>query len=110
MPRSGCSALHRVKSILKKRKNTHYSLFEIVSSLFFHLNPVGFTTNMLTNIPDLCMSSLTTRELLKLPLSFISKENDVIRKNWVLSEDEGAFLATIKSYRGEPRYFRTRNC
>ena len=81
MPRSDCSALHGVKSIFKKRKNTHYSLFQIVSSLFFHLNPVGFTTNMLTNIPDLSMASLTTRELLKLPLSFISKENDVIRKN-----------------------------
>ena len=42
------------------------------------------------------MSSLTTRELPKLPLSFISGENDVIPKNWVLTEDEGAFLATIK--------------
>ena len=49
---------------------------------------------MLTNIPDLSMSSLTTRELLKLPLSFISEENDMIPKNWVLTEDEGAFLAT----------------
>ena len=29
-------------------------------------------------------------------LSFISEEHDVVPKNWVLTEDERAFLATIK--------------
>ena len=42
------------------------------------------------------MSPFTTHELPKLPLSFISEEHDVVPKNWVLTEDERAFLATIK--------------
>ena len=40
--------------------------------------------------------SPTTHELPKLPLSFISEKHDVIPKRWVLTEDERAFLATIK--------------
>ena len=42
------------------------------------------------------MSSFTIHELPKLSLSFISEEHDVVPKNWVLTEDERAFLATIK--------------
>ena len=70
--------------------------FQICSPLSFHLNPVGFTTNIITNIPELSMSPFTTHELPKLPLRFISEEHDVVPKNWVLTEDERAFLATIK--------------
>ena len=29
-------------------------------------------------------------------MSFISEEDDIVPKNWVLTEDERAFLATIK--------------
>ena len=71
--------------------------FQICSPLSFHLNPVGFTTNIITNIPELSMSPFTTHELPKLPLSFISEEHDVVPKNWVLTEDERAFLATIQA-------------
>ena len=78
-----------------KKVNTRYGMFQIGSPLSFHLNPVGFTINIITNIPELSMSSFTTHELPKLPLRFIS-ENDVVSKNWVLTEDERAFLATIK--------------
>ena len=44
------------------------------------------------------MSLSTIHELPKLPLSFISDKHDVpnVPKNWVLTEDERAFLATIK--------------
>ena len=42
------------------------------------------------------MSPFTLYELPKLPLSFISEENDVVPKNWVLSENERTFLATLK--------------
>ena len=79
-----------------KKENTRYGMFQIGSPLSFHLNPVGFTTNIITNIPELSMSPFTTHELPKLPLSFISEEHDVVPKNWVLTEDERAFLATIK--------------
>ena len=71
-------------------------MFQIGSPLSFHLNPVGFTTNIITNIPELSMSPCTTHELPKLPVSFISEEHDNIPKNWVLTEDERAFLATIQ--------------
>ena len=50
-----------------KKVNTRYGIFQIGSPLFFHLNPVGFTTNIITNIPELCMSPFTTHELPKLP-------------------------------------------
>ena len=55
-------------------------MFQIGSPLSFHLNPVGFTTNSITNIPELSMSSFTTHELPKLPLSFIIEENNVVPK------------------------------
>ena len=42
------------------------------------------------------MSPFTTHELPKLPLSFISEEHDVVSKNWVLAEDERAFLVTVQ--------------
>ena len=42
------------------------------------------------------MSPFTTYEFPKLPLSFISEENHVVPKNVVLTEDERAFLPTIK--------------
>ena len=78
-----------------KKENTRYGIFQIGSPLSFYLNPVGFTINIITNIPELSMSSFTTHELPKLPLRFISEEN-VVPKNWVLTEDERAFLTTIK--------------
>ena len=80
----------------EKKVNTRYGMFQIASTLSFRLNPVGFTTNIITNISELSMSRFTTHELPKLPLSFISEENDVVPKNWVLTKDERAFLATIK--------------
>ena len=71
-------------------------MFQVGSPLSFHLNPVGFTTNITTNIPELSMSPFTTLELPKLPLSFISEEHDNIPRNWVLTEDERASLATVQ--------------
>ena len=71
-------------------------MVQIGSPLSFHLNPVEFSTNIITNIPELSMSLFTTHELPKLPLRFINEKNDVVPKNWVLTEDERAFLATIK--------------
>ena len=68
-----------------KKVNTRYGMFQIGSPLSFHLNPVGFTTNIITNIPELSMSPFTTHELPKLPLSFISEEHGVVPKNWVLT-------------------------
>ena len=64
-------------------------MFQIGLPLSSHLI---FTTNIITNIPKPSMSSFTTHEL---PLSFISGEDDVVPENWVLTEDERAFLATI---------------
>ena len=49
-----------------KKVNTRYGMFQIGSPLPFHLNPVGFTTNITTNILELSMSSFTTHELPKL--------------------------------------------
>ena len=59
-----------------KKVNTHYGMFQIGSPLSSHLI---FTTNIITNIPEL--SSFTTHELPKLPLSFISEEDDVVPRN-----------------------------
>ena len=41
------------------------------------------------------MSPFTRHALPKLLLSFISEDHVVVRKNWLLTEDERAFLATI---------------
>ena len=38
-----------------KKVNTCYGMFQIGSPLSFHLNPIGFTTNIITNIPELCL-------------------------------------------------------
>ena len=65
-----------------KKENTRYAIFQVGSPLSFHLNPVGFTINIITNIFELSMSSFTTHELPNLPLRFISEENDVDPKNW----------------------------
>ena len=54
-----------------KKVNTRHGMFQIGSPLSFHLNPVGFTTNIITNIPELSMSPFTTYKLPKLPLRFI---------------------------------------
>ena len=48
-----------------KKVNTRYGMFQIESPLSFHLNPVGFTTNIIANIPKLSMSPFTTHELPK---------------------------------------------
>ena len=76
--------------------NARYGMFQIGSPLSFHLNPVGFTINITTNIPELSISSFTIHEFPKLPLGFISKEHDVVPKNWVLTEDERTFLITMQ--------------
>ena len=51
-----------------KKVNISYGMFQIGSPLSFHLDPVGFATNIMTNIPELSMSRFTTHELPKLPL------------------------------------------
>ena len=70
-------------------------MFQIGLPLSFLLNPVGFTNNIITNIPKLSVSLFTKHELPKLPLSFISEKYDVVPKNLVLTEEERTFLATI---------------
>ena len=50
-----------------KKVNTRHGMSQIGSPLFFHLNSVGFTTIITTNIPELSMSSFTKHELPKLP-------------------------------------------
>ena len=62
------------------RKKIRYGMFQIGSPLSFHLNPVGFTINIITNIPELSMSLFTIHELPKLPLCFINEKN-VVPKN-----------------------------
>ena len=42
------------------------------------------------------MSSFTTHECPKLLLSFIIEKHGVVAKNWVLPEDERAFLSSIQ--------------
>ena len=78
-----------------KKVNTRYGMFQIGSPLSFQLNPVGFTTNVITNIPELSMSP-STHELPKLPLSFISEEHDVVPKNWVSLKMKELFLPLFK--------------
>ena len=63
-----------------KYVNTRYDMFQIGSPLSFHLKPVGFTTNITANTPELSMSSLTTVELPKLTLSFVIEENNIVPK------------------------------
>ena len=63
-------------------------MFQVGSHLSFDVNLVGFTTNIIPNIPEISMSSL--------PLSFTTEKHAVAPKNWVLSEDERAFLSTIQ--------------
>ena len=79
-----------------KKVNTRYGMVQIGSPLSFHLNPVGFATNIITNISELSMSSYTTNESPKLLLSFVSEEHDVFPKDWVLTENERAFVPTIQ--------------
>ena len=43
-----------------KKGNTRYGMFQIGSPLSFHLNPVGFTTNFITIIPELFVSIYDT--------------------------------------------------
>ena len=50
-----------------KKINARYGMFQTGSPLSFRLNPVGFTTIIITNIPELSMSPFTTHELPKLP-------------------------------------------
>ena len=42
-----------------EKVNTRYGMYQIVS-LFFYLNPVRFTTNIIPNTPELATSSFTT--------------------------------------------------
>ena len=53
--------------------------------------------------------SFTTHGSSKSLLSFISEEHDVVPKNWALTEDERAFLATMQITE-ENSCFKTRNC
>ena len=94
----------RLKSVIffasfvlsRKRYDTLWKRFKLVHRYPFTWTLVAFTTNIITNIPELSMSPFTTHELPKLPpLCFISEEHDVFPKNWVLTEDERAFLATV---------------
>ena len=55
-----------------KKVNTSYGMFQIGSPLSFYLDPVGFATNIMINIPELSMSPFTTHELPKLPLPGIA--------------------------------------
>ena len=64
-----------------KKVNTRYGMVQVGSPLSFHLNPVGFATNIITNIPELSMFLYTTNESPKLLLSFISEEHDVFPKD-----------------------------
>ena len=56
------------------------------------------------------MSPFTTYELPKLHLSFINEEHDVVPKNRVLTEDERAFLATIKVTEQNSYVLEQKNC
>ena len=48
-------------------------MFQVGSTLSFDVNLVGFTTNIIPNIPEMSMSSL--------PLSFTTEKHAVAPKN-----------------------------
>lgn len=55
--------------------NTRYGQFLVGSPLSFHLSPVGFCTNILTNITKIEMPNYTIHQFQKLPLYFIKTKN-----------------------------------
>ena len=56
-----------------KKLNKHNGMFQVGSTLSFDVNLVGFTTNIIPNIPEISMSSL--------PLSFTTEKHAVAPKN-----------------------------
>ena len=79
-------------------------MLQIGSPLSFHLNPVGFTTNIITNIRELSIPPFTTHKLPKLHLSFISEEMMFSQRTGFSLKMNELFLPPFKL----PS--RTRNC
>ena len=87
-----------------KKVNTRYGMLQIGSPLSFLLNPVGFTTNIITNIRELSIPPFTTHKLPKLHLSFISEEMMFSQRTGFSLKMNELFLPPFKL----PS--RTRNC
>ena len=78
------SVSNLIVNLSKRDKNTpfvtcvppppRYGMFHIGSPLSFHLNPVGFTTNIITNITKQNTPELTLHEFVSLPLNFIKND------------------------------------
>ena len=62
-----------------KKINTPHGMFDIDSPLSFHLNPVGFTTNIITNINAKHEPVYTTHEFVNLPINIFDKNEIMYR-------------------------------
>ena len=76
--------------------NTPYGMFDVGSPLSFHLNPVDFTTKIVTNIDHIDTPLYTEHDFLNLPFRFINKKNPVIPRHWQLSSDEWSYFDSIR--------------
>lgn len=87
--------------------NTKFGQFVVGSPLSFHLNPVGFTTKVETNINKIKNPLYSEHDYTELPLLFIKDENELVPKDWVNTPTEQNYLNSIKISREKCRLLET---
>ena len=77
-----------------EKLNTPYDIFDCRSPLAYHLNPVGFNHEIVTDLLKFDSCNYTIENFVELPLRFIAKDSLII-PDWQLSDEEQIYLSSI---------------
>lgn len=78
-----------------KKVNTPFGVFDALSPLSYHLNPVGFKYDIVTDIVKIDNFLFSDEDFMSLPLRIIDRESYIVPDDWLLSEDEHKYITSI---------------
>lgn len=76
-------------------RNTPYGTFDLTSPLSYHLNPIPFHLNVVSNLERISDAQYCEEEFVEVPLRIISADSNVVPIDWVLTPSEKSYLESI---------------
>lgn len=77
------------------KSNTPYGLFDCRSPLSYHLNPVGFDFDIVTDIEKIELPLYSEEDYISLPLEIIGCDSCIVPVHWDASEEEKSYIRSI---------------
>ena len=89
------SCIPPLSTDLTETRSTPFGPFNLKSPLSYHLNPIPFHINVVSNLEKLDNFQFSEEEFINVPMKIIAVDSEVTPSDWVLSSAEKHYLQSI---------------